>query len=224
MANAEQTRYSVKSKLLRTAAKMFLEYGYSESTIREIAKNAGVNRGSLGFAFKTKEELLCELIGLVLECQFETTARLLKEKTEDKILFYAVETTLQLYMAENSEHIREMYIVSYSSPNSSQIIYHTITDKLVDIFREHLPYLEPRDFYEKEIASAGIMRNFLTVPCNMYFTMERKVSSFLESTFLVYEVPKEKIKETISFVSQFNLACVAQETLDHMLEYLESRI
>ena len=214
---------SVRSKVLHTAAKMFLEKGYQSSTLREIAKNAGVNYGSLAFAFKNKENILCELVGFVLEGQFEMTAKLLQGKTEDKILFYAVETTMQLYMAESSEHMREMYNVSYSLPHAAQIVYHKITGKLQDVFAAHLPHLQEKDFYELEIASAGIMRNFMSVPCDMYFTMDRKVKRFLETTFLVYRVSDEKIREAIDFLSGFDFAVIAQNTIDNMLKYLESK-
>ena len=125
-------------------------------------------------------------------------------------------------MAESSEHIREMYNVSYSLPNSSQVIFHTITGKLQDIFGTHLPTLERKDFFELEIASAGIMRNFLSVPCDIYFTMERKVKWFLETTFLVYRVPDEKIAETVAFVAQFDFKKIAQEVINSMLQYLEA--
>lgn len=83
--------------------------------------------------------------------------------------------------------------------------------------------LETKDFYEIEIASGGIMRGFMTVPCDMYFTMERKVKRFLETTFLVYRVPDEKIKEAVEFVSQFDYPAIAQNTIDSMFTYLESR-
>jgi len=45
----------------------------------------------------------------VLEGQFKAIGELLSDKTDDKILLYAAETPLQLYMAESSEHMREMY-------------------------------------------------------------------------------------------------------------------
>ena len=214
----------VKSKILHAAAKLFLEKGYSQSTVREIAKTAGVNLGSLTFAFGSKEQILCELVSYVLEGQFTATKKILEGKTDDKILFYAAETTLQLYMAESSEHIREMYNVSYSLPNSSQVIFHTITGKLQDIFGAHLSHLERKDFFELEIASAGIMRNFLSVPCDMYFTMERKVARFLETTFLVYRVPDEKIAEAIQFVSQFDFVKIAKSVIESMLSYLKSKV
>ena len=88
--------------------------------------------------------------------------------------------------------MREMYNVSYSLFNSSQKVYDTITNKLEFIFKEHLPNLETKDFYELEIASAGIMRNFMSVPCDIYFTMEHKIRRFLETTFLIYRVDDKK--------------------------------
>ena len=57
MARVEHQTGSVKSKVLHAAAKLFLEKGYEKSSIREIADVAGVNRGSLCFAFKDKESI-----------------------------------------------------------------------------------------------------------------------------------------------------------------------
>ncbi len=211
-----------KSQILHSAAKMFLENGYQNTTMAELAKEAGVSYGKLFRVFEDKEDILCELVSHVLERQFEATKRLVSDKTDDKVLFYAAETTLQLYMAESSEHIREMYAVSYSLSKSADVVYHKLTTKLEDIFKDHLPHLETKDFFELEIASGGIMRGFITVPCNMYFTMDRKVKRFLEATFLVWRVPDEKINEAIDFVSQFDFKAIANETLEGLFDYLES--
>ncbi len=213
----------VRSKVLHVAAKLFLEKGYTNSSLKEIATGAGVAYGSMTFAFGTKEGILSELVGFVLDGQFEYTERLLAGKTDDKILFYAAETTLQLYMAESSEHIRELYSLSYSQSASSDIIYNKITLKLAEIFGEQYPDFTQGEFYEKELASAGIMRNYKTRPCGMYFTMDRKVRAFLENTFLLYEIPRERIEEAIKFVSQFDFKTIAQQVIDNMLAYLESK-
>ena len=213
----------VKSKVLHAAARLFLSKGYNSSTMKEISTLAGVNYGSMMFVFRNKENILSELVGFVLDGQFEFTERLLRGKTDDKILFYAVETTLQLYMAESSEHIRELYSLSYSQSASSDIIYNKITLKLAEIFKEQYPHFTQGEFYEKELASAGIMRNYMTRPCGIYFTMDRKIRAFLENTFLLYEIPREKISKAISFVSQFDLEAEAKTMMGNMLEYLESK-
>lgn len=218
------TNENVKIKTLHAAAKLFLEKGYSEATTREIAKNAGVNVSAMNRTFGSKENILCELVRYVLEGQFEATEKMLNGFTEDPILFYAAETTLQLYMAESNEYVRDLYAAAYSLPKTSEIIQLTITEKLKHIFHEHLPELETKDFYELEIASGGIMRGFMGKPCDMYFTMGRKVNCFLKTTFRVYEVPKDKIEEAIAFVGQFDYPKMAQQTVCTMLSYLEEKI
>lgn len=219
MASSEN---AVKTQVLLSAARLFLKKGYHNSTTREIANEAGVNVSAMNRLMKSKENILRELVIYVLEGQFSSTAKLLEGVTDDKILFYAAETTLQLYMAESSEHIREIYSVAYSLPGTTDVIQHTITAKLEDIFCEHLPELETKDFFELEIASGGIMRGFMTMPCDMYFTMERKIKRFLETTFLVYRVPQSKIDEAIEFVSQFDFKMIADKVIADMLAFLAS--
>ena len=223
MANyrTEAEKKEFRRKVLYAAAKLFLEQGYTQTSVREIAKYAEVNVSTMNQFFGAKENILAELVAQVLEGQFAATAELLRGKTEDKVLFYAAETTLQLHMAESGEHVRDLYAAAYSMPKTSEMIQHTITGKLEEIFKDSLPHLETKDFFELEIASGGIMRGFLTIPCDMYFTMDRKVARFLETTFKIYDVPEEKIKEAIDFVAGFDFETIAQETIDNMLAILE---
>ena len=211
----------IKQKILFSAALLFIEKGITATTFMDIAKASGLSKNKILYEMKNKEEIIAELVKYVLEGQFEYTAQFLKGKTEDKILFYAAETTLQLYMAESSEAIREIYTVAYSLPASSDIIQKTITGKLQEIFKEHLPDLETKDFYKLEIASGGIMRGFLTIPCDMWFTMDQKIESFLETTLKLYDVPKEKIREAIDFVAQFDYPTLAKGVIDKLLAYLQ---
>ena len=219
----EQAR-EFRAKVLYAAAKLFLKNGYTCTSLREIADEAGVIISSMSQHFGPKENVLAELVRYVLEGQFAATANFLKGKTEDKILFYAAETTLQLYMAESSEHIRDIYNAAYSLPKTTEIIQHTITHKLEEIFKQSLPHLETKDFFELEIASGGIMRGFMTMPCDMYFTMERKVKRFLETTLKLYDVPKEKIQETIEFVFGFDFEAIAKQTIESMLTFLQKKV
>lgn len=213
----EEGRKLFRVKVLFAAANLFLEKGYTQTSIRNISDRAEVNISSLNQHFGSKENILCELVEYVLKGQFTATDELLEGVTEDKILYYAAETTLQLHMAESSEHIRDLYSAAYSMPKSSAIIQQMITEKLQLFFGELHPDLDTKDFYKLEIASGGIMRGFMTIPCNMWFTMDQKVASFIETTFRVFCVPNEKIHEAIEFVSRFDFAQIAQQTVDAML-------
>lgn len=222
MANLRpgKNREKMKNHVLFVSAKLFLEKGYTNTTLVEIADAAQINRGSLLNLFHNKEDILAALVEYVLEGQFTATAKMLHGMTDDKILFYAAETTLQLYMAESTEYIRDLYNCAYSMPKSMAIIQQTITLKLADIFREHLPNLEYADFYKLEVASGGVMRAFMAAPCTLWFPMEQKVEAFLQATFKIYDVPQEKIREAIDFVSRFDYTTAAQTTVDNMVTFL----
>ena len=197
VANYRDTKEteSIRSKVVLAAAQLFFRKGFSNSTVKEIATAAEVKTSTLMYEFGSKEEILRELMAHTLEMQFEETEELLKDKTDDPVLFYATETVLQLHIAERNEHLRELYGSAYSLPKTTEIIQKKITGKLEELFKEYLPKYETKDFFEIEIALGGIMRGFMMMPCDMYFTMERKVKRFLKSTFLVCQIPEEKIEE-----------------------------
>lgn len=224
MARRSVQMGKVREKTLFAAAELFLEKGYTKTTTRGIAQKAGIDVSSMNRAFGCKENILCELVSYVLNGQFETISVILKGVTDDRILFYATETTMQLYMAESDESIRNLYLAAYSMPHSIDIIHQTITEKLEWIFKAHLPHLITRDFYELEIASGGIMRSFMARPCDMYFTIDRKVKRFLETSFRIYQVPDAKIQEAIEFVQQFDFPAIVNSTVERMLHYLKESI
>ena len=206
-----------RNKILATAANMFLNQGYAATTLRELARESGVNIGSLMHLFENKENILCALVPVVLGGQFRAAEDLLKDVTDDPILFWAAETTLQLYIAEASEQIRDLYITTYSLPKTANLIRRSIAKKLETYFLPYNPGFQEKDFYEMEIASGGIIRGFMSVPCDMYFTMSTKVARFLETSFRVYRVPEEKTQEAIQFVSQFDFPQIAQAVIDSLL-------
>ena len=67
------------------------------------------------------------------------------------------------------------------------------------------------------------MRGYLSVPCDMYFTMERKIKRFLESNFKIYDVKQEEIDDTLVFLKQFDFKLIAGEVLNTLFSYLENR-
>ena len=218
------SREALRSQVLHTAARLFLEQGYTATTVREISKESKVEINAMVRAFGNKANILCELVEYVLEGQFAATEQFLKGVTDDPLLFYAAETTLQLYMAESGEQIRDLYSAAYSMPESSALIMRKITEKLEQLFKAYQPDLETKDFYEFEIATGGVMRGFMTVPCDLYFTMDRKVRRFIECVFRIFQVPEEKAEEAIAFVSRFDYPALARQTIDNMLAHLDSGI
>ena len=124
-------------------------------------------------------------------------------------MLYAVETAIQLHIAELSEPLRDLYVTGYSLPSTSSYIYHSTAKRLQVIFGPYLPQLQAKDFYEMELASAGMMRSFMSVPCDLYFTIEAKISRFLDCALTLYHVPQKQREEIIHFVLHLDLRTMA---------------
>ena len=217
-----QEDFSTRDKVLYTAAMLFFERGYEKTTVKEIARLAEVNRGSVFFAIKNKEHLLYTLVSFVLENLF-TSGHPAIEETDDPILNYTVEMALQLYMTESREQVRELAIMAYALPTTSELIYRRTAVRLAELLGEYNPTWEEKDFFEHAIASDSIMRGYMARPCDLYFTMERKRRVFLETTLTIYNVPKEKIDEAAAFLSNLDMATLAKRTIDELLKVLKTK-
>lgn len=193
-----------KSKLLDSALKLFLENGYQATKITDITSNAKVDSNAVARVFGDKETLVAELIERVFTVQSEVVQELLKDKSDDKLFGYVVESILRLCMAESGEQMREMYNMSYTCVKSSSVIYDMITRRLEGILKDYLPTYDGKDFYELEIATGGIMRSFIAVPCDRYFTLDRKIDKFIEYVLLLFRIPQQKTEEIKEFAKQFD--------------------
>ena len=139
--------------------------------------------------------IIITCIGLVV------TAVLSKKNVKGSILIGIV--------AELTEPLRELYVMAYSLPSIAAYLYKSTTKRLQVIFGPYLPEAQPKDFYEMEIASASIMRGFMSVPCDVYFTMDAKISRFLDCSLKLYDVPKEKRAAITAAVLQMDLHTMA---------------
>lgn len=208
-----------QQKVLRAAVALFLEKGYTRTTTGEIAKAAGIGQSSFFHVFPSKEALLLELVQRMFSGQFALAGQHSGE--QDPVLLYAVETALQLHIAELTEPLRELYVTGYSLPTTSAYIYHSTAKRLQVIFGPYLPEAQPKDFYEMEIASASIMRGFMAVPCDMYFTIEAKITRFLDCSLKLYNVSEEKRAAVTAVVLQMDLHTMAADIIQKTVQQAE---
>lgn len=201
-----------RNKILRSAVKLFLEGGYEKTTTANIAQAAGMAPSSFFAAFENKEALLYTLTESMFESQFDNTEKLIGENA-DPLLVYAVETALQMYITELSEPLRELYVMAYSLPTTSEYIYQNTAKKVGALFKDYVPGAQEKDFYEMDIASAGVMRGFMAKHCDLYFTIDQKLKRFLGCCFTLYHVPQEKQDEVIHAVLAMELKPIAEKII-----------
>lgn len=201
-----------ESRMIYAAIKLFLENGYEQTTTVAIAQAAGMSSSAFFAVFANKEALLLKLTKWMYEKQFAITARLLGEGYEPE-MFYAVEPSIQMYIAEKSEALRELYVSFYSYAATANYIHQMATDKLVELFGAMHPQYTRQDFYELELATSGMLRSFMARKCDRSFTMEQKLRRFLSCGMTIYGVAPEKQQEVIDRVLKMDLKSVADQLL-----------
>ena len=208
-----------QQKVLRGAVALFLDKGYTGTTTGEIAAAAGIGQSSFFHVFPSKEALLLELVKRMFDGQFDLAGQ--HSGMEDPVFLYAVETALQLHIAELTEPLRELYIMAYSLPTTSAYLYRSTAERRQRIFGPYLPGAQAKDFYEMEIASAGIMRSFMAVPCGVYFTIEAKITRFLDCALKLYDIPPEKRRAVTAQVLALDLHTMAADIIQRTVRQAE---
>ena len=208
-----------KRKILTVCVRLFLEQGYKNTSVSQILDEAGVARGSYLHLFPTKDRILLELTETMFGGQFGV-ARSIADSKLPPVYAYAVETAIQLTLTELNENLREIYIEAYSLPETSEYIYLHTTAELKQIFGENFPDDTESDFYEMEIGTAGLMRNYMARKCDIHFPLERKLSRFLTAAMRVYRVPEDELEQTVRFVERLDIRSIAERVMHSLFQTL----
>lgn len=76
--NREKSK--TRTLVLHSATKLFIENGYTNTRIKDIASDSGVGYNEIFRMFIDKDNLLSQLVDLVIEHQFEMSKKYLKIK------------------------------------------------------------------------------------------------------------------------------------------------
>ena len=208
-----------KRKILTVCVRLFLEQGYKNTSVSQIVDEAGVARGSYLNLFPTKDKILLDLTETMFGGQFGM-ARSIADTKLPPVYAYALETAIQLTLTELNENLREIYIEAYSLPETSEYIYLHTTAELKQIFSANFPDYSDSDFYEMEIGTAGLMRNYMARKCDIHFPLERKLSRFLTAAMRVYRVPEDELEQAVRFVERLDIRSIAERVMYTLFQTL----
>lgn len=211
-----------RKKILSVCVRLFLEQGYKHTSVTQIVEEAGIARGSYQNQFPTKDSILMELVKTMFGRQFSMAWAVTGEHLSP-IYTYAVETAIQLTLTELNENLREIYIEAYSLPNTAEYIHLKTAEKLKEIFSPYLPDHSDNDFYELEIGTAGLIRNYMSKKCDIRFPLSRKLERFLTCSMRIFKVPEAEIQDAVAFVGRLDMKAIAGEVIHKLFTMLEMK-
>lgn len=211
-----------KRRILSACVKLFIEKGYHSTTLAEILSESNTTSSTFQNIFRSKDGVLLNLIDFMFESQF-AAARSIGEKNLPPVYIYATETSIQMTIAELNENLRDIYVEAYSNERTSEYIFERTSTEIAKIFAEYNPGLSESDFYELEIGTAGIMRNYMVKRCDKYFTLEKKLERFLNMSMSAYNVPEAERKRIIAFVLEIDIRNIANRIMHKLFNSLAMR-
>ena len=130
--------------ILRTAAAIFADKGYHDSSIRDISRATGISLSGLYYYFKSKDELLFLIqdhcFGVVLENAQTQLARATDPQLRLRLL---VESHLRFFI----NNMKEMKVLSHEARSLSEDYRRVVNDKkrqYTDLCKQVLGELAPQ--------------------------------------------------------------------------------
>ena len=219
-----------KRRITSACVRLFIEKGYHDTKMTDILSAADVSSGTFQNIFHTKDGVLEELVHFMFAGQFGAAKNMIHISSEvgidlqsDPVLLYAVETSIQLTLAELNENLREIYVEAYTNSELLGIIHEKMSEALTKIFTPYTPERSGKDFYELEIGTAGIMRGYMSRPCDMYFPLKKKLECFLRLALSAYKVPDEKQAQIQKYIADADMTAIANTVMQELFRALAMR-
>lgn len=211
---------ATKLEIIQVATRMFLEKGYTATSVKAISDEIGISTGNLTFHFPTKEHMLAVLVEMLCEFQWSMMEHAADEG-KSSLLAQCLELTAMAAICEDSEIGRDFYISAYTHPMSLDIIRKNDAEKARRVFGEYCPAWSDVNFREAETLVSGIeygtmMNTSGSAPLNI------RIAGGIGSIMLIYGVPEEMRKRKISKVLGMDYRALGKRVLEEFKDYVSS--
>jgi len=210
-----------EKKILSSAIRLFLENGYSKTTLKMISEDCGLRQGTIAYHFHTKEDMLYYLLQALTEFHGGIIDNACEE-TKDILISYATEITIQLALCETDRKAWDLYYSAYSQFRTFEFIKNWAAQEHYRLFSQRLPEWTETDFKLKEHIASGIELAAFFAPCDRFFTLENKISLVLDSMMLLYNISEEERKQTIEKILEHDYVKTGREMFSKFVKKLDN--
>lgn len=219
MAHINRMRPNTKLEIVRLAAHLFIEEGYSKTTFARIARELDLSTGNITFYFPSKDHLLAVLA----EEMFDYQAWLMEYEAKEgatSLLSYCLELTSIAAACEEDEVARDFFASSYSSSMILNLIRENDTEKTKRIFAEYRPDWSQEEWRATENIVSGI--EFATImTCEADTPLDKQIEKALDSILMLYGVPEALRRQKIEKVLSMDYRNIGKRILNGFKEYID---
>ena len=204
-------------EIIRVASGMFLEKGYSSTTIKAISGELGISTGNLTFYFPSKEHLLAELTEILGAFQWELMSREADEGMSS-LMAFCLELAAMAAMCEENAVAKDFYLAAYTSPMALEIIRRNDADRARRVFGPDLPDWREERFRTVEVLVSGIEYATLMTTGNGP-PLETRIAGALNNILQIFQVPEQTRQMKIARVLAMDYRGIGRRVFRDFLEF-----
>ncbi len=219
MAHINKMRPNTKLEIIRLAAHLFIEEGYSKTTFARVARELDLSTGNITFYFPSKDHLLAVLVEEMFDFQTWLMEYEAKEGASS-LLSYCLELTSIAAACEDDEVTKDFFSSAYSSSMILDLIRENDTEKTKAVFGSFRPEWTDEDWRATENIVSGI--EYATImTCENDTPLAKQIEKALDSILMLYGVPEELRRQKIGKVLAMDYRGIGKRILNGFKEYID---
>ncbi len=219
MPHINRMRPNTKLEIIKLAAHLFIEEGYSKTTFARVARELDLSTGNITFYFPSKDHLLAVLVDELFAFQTWLMEYEAKEGASS-LLSYCLELTSIAAACEEDEVAKDFFSSAYSSPMILDLIRENDTEKTKAVFGSFRPEWSDEDWRATENIVSGI--EYATImTCENDTPLSIQIEKALDSILMLYGVPEELRRQKIDKVLAMDYRGIGKRILNGFKEYID---
>lgn len=208
-----------KDKILRVSTRMFLENGYTATTVKMICDELKISKGNFTFYFPSKEDVLAVLTNILCDYQ----RKLIEFEAGEgmsSLLSICLELMSMAAACEEEKVAKDFFVSTYQSPKCLEIIQKNDVERAKEVFAAYCSNWTDEQFLEAEILVSGIEYSTLNA-INDSVQLETRIAGALNAIMTIYNVPEEIRKIKIDKVLAMDYRSIGKRIFKEFKEYVE---
>lgn len=209
---------TTKKEIIQIATKMFLQKGFSDTSVKSICDQLNISTGNLTFHYPTKEHLLSVLVGMLCDFQWQMMGRAVDEGNSS-VMAFCLELLSMASICEENEIGKDFYLSSYTHSMTLEMIRTSDVRRAQKIFAPYCQDWTEEDFRVAQQLVSGIEYATLMTTASSA-NLERRVCGALEAILSIYRVPVELRQKYIQNVSAMDYRALGEDVLRMFIQFV----
>ena len=209
---------TTKKEIIQIATRLFLERGFTDTSVKLISDQLDISTGNLTFHYPTKEHLLAVLVEMLCDFQWKTMEIALDEGGSH-LMALCLELAAMAAICEENKIAKDFYLSVYTHTMTLNTIRINDQKKAKKLFASYCTDWTDVDFASAEMLVSGIEYATLkTTPCTPELPV--RLAAALRAILKIYGVPDAECDECIQKVLQMDYQAIGRRVLQEFTHYV----